>query len=231
MKKIFAIIMTICLMASALCVTTFAADEPVMTVSGLTKDGPVKIKDYTSFEAGWNFAMDKAKDSNYLDNNDYVRIVVDLLTDWEANAKGEFGDSDGVGFRQSTIYVPDSARVMLNMNGHTIDRGLGDNNELDGEVICIEEDSDVIINGGKNGDAIVMADVEKTTAQFGTIKGGNSDNGAGGIHIQDDARVTLNNVKIVGNVADGDDGGGIAMYDQASLIMNGGGFFDNKNDT
>ena len=162
MKKIFAMIMTICLMASALCVTTLAAestDDFVITVSAEKEDGTVvKLEDYPSFEAGWNFAMEKAKDNNYLDNNDYVRIVVDLLTDWNANEEGEFGDSDGVGFRQSTIYVPESARVMLNMNGHTIDRGLGDNNELDGEVICIEEDSDVIINGGKNGDEIARAD-------------------------------------------------------------------------
>lgn len=235
MKKIFAIIMTICLMASALCVTTLAAESTdgfVITVSAEKEDGTVvKLENYPSFEAGWNFAMEKAKDNNYLDNNDYVRIVVDLHADWKANAKGEFGDSDGVGFRQSTIYVPDSARVILNMNGHTIDRGLGDNNELDGEVICIEEDSDVIINGGKNGDEIARADDTDATVQFGTITGGNSDNGAGGIHIQDDARVTLNNVKIVGNVADGDDGGGIAMYDHATLTMNGGGFLDNKNDT
>ena len=235
MKKNFAMIMTICLMASALCVTTLAAESTdgfVITVSAEKEDGTVvKLEDYPSFEAGWNFAMEKAKDNHYLDNNDYVRIVVDLHADWKANAKGEFGDSDGVGFRQSTIYVPDSARVILNMNGHTIDRGLGDNNELDGEVICIEEDSDVIINGGKNGDEIARADDTDATVQFGTITGGNSDNGAGGIHIQDDAKVTLNNVKIVGNVADGDDGGGIAMYDNASLIMNGGGFLDNKNDS
>ena len=231
MKKIFAILMTICLLAGALSITAFAADEPVMTVSGLTKDGPVKIGDYTSFEAGWNFAMEKAIDNEYLENNDYDRIVVDLLTDWNANAEGEFGDSDGVGFRQSTIYVPDSARVMLNMNGHTIDRGLGDNNELDGEVICIEEDSDVIINGGKNGDEIARADDTNAAVQFGTITGGNSDNGAGGIHIQDDARVTLNNVKIVGNVADGDYGAGIAVYDDAKFTMNGGGFINNKNNS
>ena len=235
MKKIFAMIMTICLMASALCVTTLAAeatDGLVLRVSALKDDGSLEvIEEYDSFETGWNFAMEKAKDYNYLDNNDYVRIVVDLLTDWEADADGVFGDSDGVGFRQSTIYVPESARVMLNMNGHTIDRGLGDNNELDGEVICIEENSDVIINGGKNGDEIARADDTNAAVQFGTIKGGNSDNGAGGIHIQDDAQVTLNNVKIVGNVADDDDGGGIAMYDSASLIMNGGGFLDNKNDS
>ena len=84
MKKIFAILMTICLLAGALSITAFAADEPVMTVSGMTKDGPVKIADYTSFEAGWNFAMEKAKDSKYLDNNQYDRIVVDFFADWKA---------------------------------------------------------------------------------------------------------------------------------------------------
>ena len=107
MKKIFAILMTICLLAGALSITAFAADEPVMTVSGLTKDGPVKIGDYTSFEAGWNFAMEKAKDSKYLDNNQYDRIVVDLFADWKANEEGVFGDDDGVGLPEYTIYIPE----------------------------------------------------------------------------------------------------------------------------
>lgn len=229
MKKIFAILMTICLLAGALSITAFAADEPVMTVSGLTKDGPVKIGDYTSFEAGWNFAMEKAKDSKYLDNNQYDRIVVDLFADWVANEEGVFGDDDGVGFPEDTIYIPEKARVMLNMNGHTIDRGLGDRNQFDGEVIYIDEKADVIINGGKSGDAIARAD--DTHATFGTITGGNNDGGAGGIHIQDDAKVTLNNVKIVNNVADGDYGAGIAVYDGAKFTMNGGGFIDNKNNS
>ena len=234
MKKIFAIIMVACLLTGALSVTAFAADEQergvVMTVSALKKGGKVvKIEDKTSFEDGWNFAMAKANDKDYLDNNEYERIVVDLHSDWKANEEGEFGDSGGEGFQWSTIYIPEQAIVTLNMNGHTIDRGLGDNNELDGEVICIEQKADVIINGGKSGDTITRADDMNATVQFGTITGGNSDNGAGGIHIQDKANVTLNNVKIVGNVADDDDGGGIAMYDKATLVMNGGGFINNKN--
>ena len=233
MKRIFAIFMTICLLAGALSITAFAADEPatgvVMTVSGLTKDGSVKIEDYTSFEAGWNFAMEKAKDSKYLDNNQYDRIVVDFFADWKANEEGVFGDDDGVGFPEYTIYIPEKARVMLNMNGHTIDRGLGDRNQFDGEVIYIDEKAEVIINGGKSGDAIARAD--DTNATFGTITGGNNDGGAGGIYIQDDAKVILNNVKIVNNVADGDYGAGIAVYDGATLIMNGGGFIGNKNNS
>jgi hypothetical protein len=62
---------------------------------------------------------------------------------------------------------------------------------------------------------------------MGKITGGNSDNGAGGIHIHDEARVTLNNVNIVGNTTDDDDGAGIAAYDGATLIMNGGSISNN----
>ena len=234
MKKILAIIMAIFMVATVLCVPAFAvesADGFVLTVSAIKKDGTtiVKIADYTSFEAGWNFAMEKAKDSKYLDNNQYDRIVVDLLADWKANEEGVFGDDDGVGFPEDTIYIPEKARVILNMNGHTIDRGLGDRNQFDGEVIYIDEKADVIINGGKSGDAIARAD--DTNATFGTITGGNNDGGAGGVYIQDDAKVTLNNVKIVNNVADGDYGAGIAVYDGAKFIMNGGGFIGNKNNS
>ena len=49
MKRIFAILMTICLLASALCVTTFAAestDDFVITVSAEKEDGTVvKLED------------------------------------------------------------------------------------------------------------------------------------------------------------------------------------------
>ena len=170
MKKILAIIMAIFMVATVLCVPAFAvesADGFVLTVSAIKKDGTtiVKIADYTSFEAGWNFAMDKAKNQEYLDTNAYDRIVVDLLTDWEANAKGEFGDSDGLGFQWSTIYVPENTAITINLNGLTINRGLRGSNELDGEVIFVGEEANLIINNG-------------------TITGGNSDNGAGGIHIE-----------------------------------------------
>ena len=243
MKKIFAILMTICLMVnvfSVASITAFAAllteldASPVGVVLRVSavKSGetnPVLVGDYNSFEDGWNVAMEKAKDRKYLDDNQYDRIVVDLLADWKANEKGVFGDDDGVGFPEDTIYIPEKARVMLNMNGHTIDRGLGDKNRFDGEVIYIDEKADVIINGGKSDEAIARAD--DTNATFGIITGGNNDGGAGGIYIQDDAKVTLNNVKIMNNVADGDYGAGIAVYDGAKFTMNGGGFIGNKNNS
>jgi hypothetical protein len=81
MKKIFAIIMTICLLAALLCVPAFAAsnepanNEPaaniVLRVSALKTDGspndlPVVIKDYDNFQDGWNYAMELAGDEDVM---------------------------------------------------------------------------------------------------------------------------------------------------------------------
>ena len=231
MRKILATIMTICLLASALCVGASAATvstNDVIRVYGLQKDGKttVLLNGYTKFDEGWEAAVDYAEDHDFMDQNGYDRIAVDLLADWKANDKGEFGESWkfasdwGDGFQYSTIYVPGNTRMMINMNGHTINRGLKQY-ELDGEVICIDDDADLIINGGKNGDSIARPD-ENTEAVFGTFTGGFSSNGAGGIHMQDGSKLTLNNVKIEGNRVEDDDGAGIAVYNGASITVNGG---------
>ena len=213
MKKIFAFILTFCLLASALCVTTFAEDSVVMSVYGLKKDGETKVilDTFTDFSVGWEAVVDYAEDHDTMDISGYERIVVDFHADWNANSKGEFGDG-GDGFEWSTIHVPGKVSITMNLNGHTINRGLGDNNELDGEVIRVEGKADLIINDG-------------------TITGGNSDNGAGGLHITGGATVTLNNVNVSKNEADGDNGAGIALYGGSTLIMKGGSISNNINDS
>ena len=213
MKKIITILMVICLAACALCVSAFAADDPaegtVMRVGAQKKDGAiVKIAGgaFDNFEEGWEAAVDYAEDHDYMETNGYNRIVVDFFADWNANEDGEFG-SGGDGFEYSAIHITKDIRITLNLNGHTIDRKLKEA-EADGEVIYIDENADVIINSG-------------------TIKGGYSDNGAGGLHIKSDAKVTLNNVNIVGNAVKNDDGAAIAMYGDSVLVMNGGSISDN----
>ena len=155
--------------------------------------------------------MELATNSKGIKKNNYERIVVDIYTDWNA-VDGQFTEAfwNGAGFSWDAICFQPDVRMTLNLNGHTVNRGLTEN-EYNGEVMYIDEDADVIINNG-------------------TITGGNSDNGAGGIHI-DGAQVTLNNVNIVGNIADGDNGAGIALYDGATLVMNGGSIADNINDS
>ena len=206
MKKIFAILMTICLMVNVLSVasiTAFAAEAPaegvVMRVTAIKGEDTVLIGDYDNFEDGWTAAMKLAEAETY------ERVVVDIYTDWNANDMGKFGSGDG--FDNDTIYIPVDSKVTLNLNGHTINRGLK-RAEYDGEVIYISSDADVIINDG-------------------TIRGGRSENGAGGIHIKGDANVTLNNVNIVSNSTTYD-GGGISVAGGSTLIVNGGSFIDNN---
>ena len=210
MKKIFAIFFSICLMASVLCISAFAEDMPelapgtVLRLVAVKKDGTETfVGDYSNFEDGWNHAMSSDV------RKEYARIIVDFYADWNADANCDFTDdfwNNGPGFDWDTIYIPDDTRVTVNLNGHTVNRKLK-SYEYDGEVIYIDEDADVIINNG-------------------TITGGWSCNGAGGIHIHD-ADVVLNNVNVIGNVVEDDDGGAIALYDGASLTMNGGSIVNN----
>ena len=213
MKKILSILIMLCLLASALSVTAFAAGPTVLRVTAERRgEEPKVIGDYDNFQDGWNAAMEIAGDKDEMRANNYTRIVVDLYADWEANDDGEFTDEilNGAGFDNDTIYVPADAKVMINMNGHTIDRGLTAA-EDDGEVIFINDDADVIINDG-------------------TIKGGYSNSEGGGLYIEGGAYATLNNVNIVGNSVKGDDGSAVYLYGDATLTMNGGSIRDNTLD-
>lgn len=220
MKKFLAILMAICMMASLLCVPAFAAEPAnelpapaagtVLRITAMKGDSIELVGDHTSFEDGWNEAMDLAGSSKEMKNKGYDRVVVDIYADWNA-VNGNFTDdawweTNGPGFDNDTIYIPDGARVTLNLNGHKINRGLT-HTHSDGEVIYVDEDADFIINGG-------------------TITGGYSDNGAGGIHIKAGAKVTLNQVHILGNHSISDNGAGISLVD-ATLTMNGGSLKDN----
>ncbi len=213
MKKIIAMITVVCILASALCVTAFAAPdlfrEVVISVRALKNDDTLEvIGEFSDFDEGWNVAMDIAESPNDMEDNSYDRIVVDLWADWNADY-GWFTDDilQGDGFVCRAIYFPEDARVTLNMNGHTINRGLTQAQD-NGEVMFIAECADVIINDG-------------------TITGGFSENGVGGIHIDEDASVVLNNVNVTENAVTADDGAGIAVYEDATLIMNRGSISNN----
>lgn len=229
MKKVFATVMMLFLMVSAVCVTIFAAEADsadVMLVSGLKRDGTLaEIAGYKNHAEGWEKATDLARDAGYMKNCDYARIVVDLFADWNA-VNGVFCSS-GEGFNYDTIRFYDKTRITLNMNGHTINRGITSYQD-NGEVIHVANGADVIINGGKDGDAIIKIGEATGEAKMGTITGGFNCNGAGGIHIEDNARVVLNNVRVIGNTVEDHKGAAIAMYDDSSLIMNGGCLSDNR---
>ena len=199
MKKIFAIFMTICLLTSVLCITAFAAES----TSVIKVQIGSKTKEFDNFEDGWNFAMEEA--------NDGKEVYATLLTDWIAAVGGKFTDDtwNGDGFDNDTIYFADDVKVTLDLGGHTIDRGLMAD-ELNGEVMFINNDANVTI---KNG----------------TIKGGYSSNGAGGIHIEG-AKVNLIDLVITKNSAMNMlDGNGTAIHhdDGGELYMKNCRIVDN----
>lgn len=206
MKKLFGFVLAFCLMAGLLCVTAFAAEEPgedvLLRISAEKKNGTVvTVADYKDFVEGWDAAMKLGGSGSALKQNAYVRVIVDIYADWNA-VNGEFYQ-DG----RDAICFPENVRITLNLNGHTINRGLSEY-QYNGCVLYIDEKADVVINDG-------------------TITGGFSYNTAGGIHIEDDAKVVLNSVNVVGNTVHQNRGAAIAMYDNASLTMNGGRISDN----
>ena len=216
MKKFLAILMSICMMASLLCVPAFAAeptDEPasstVLRVSALKKNGDtVVIQDYDNFKDAWDYAMGLAGNSETMEKSSYDRVIVDFYADWNA-VLGGFNDDflDGNGFYNDVIYIPECAKVTINLKGHTINRGL-DRVKAYGEVMYIDNKADVIINDG-------------------TITGGYGSSGdAGGINIQENAKVTLNKVHVIGNTSQWD-GSGIFVGSGSVLTVNGGSFRNN----
>ena len=194
MKKIFTILMAICMLASLLCVSAFAAGSSVMKVQYGSE-----VKEFSNFEDGWNYAMETAKKGK--------EVYVTLLTDWKAE-KGRFSDDfiNGAGFSSDTIYFADDVTMTLDLNGFTIDRGLYES-KMDGEVIFVNDDANVTI---KNG----------------TIKGGYSSNGAGGIHIED-ANGNLIDLVFTGNCVINDDGAAIQHVDGGELYIKNCHFVDN----
>ena len=157
-----------------------------------------ETKTFENFEDGWNFAMEEA--------NDDKEVYVTLLSDWIAD-DGKFSDDfiNGDGFDNDTIYFADDANVTLDLGGHIIDRGIG-YEQFDGEVMFIDDDANVTI---KNG----------------TIKGGYSSNGAGGIHIED-ANVKLIDLVITNNQVMTSNGSAI-HHDGGELYMKNCRIVDN----
>ena len=70
MRKILAIITTVCFMVSVLCMTAFAAES----TSVIKVQYDSEVKEFSAFEDGWNYAMETAKKGQ--------EVYVTLLTDW-----------------------------------------------------------------------------------------------------------------------------------------------------
>ena len=147
MKKFFAIIMTICLMTTALCASALpvsAGSDFKLVVQGRGYDGRYwLINTYEDFEKGWNEAvyyathLDEAWDNcNYYYETEeeraevegLTRILVEVCLDWDADSNGSFGK--GIGFKDGAIFVPERAKMDIDLCRQTINNGNAGKNAI-----------------------------------------------------------------------------------------------------
>lgn len=200
MKKVFAFIMALFLIP-IFSPEVFAAEEVWMTVSYYDSEGTFHEDDWNVNHKGWSDAVEKSTDKNY------SKVTVTLHDNWYSDIDGQFTPDfiNGTGFNWDAIYFPGNCNITVDLNGYSINRDLIEW-EYNGEVMYIQSGANVTI---KNG----------------TISGGYSCNGGGGIHMKG-GNVTLENVHIYSNNTEDDDGAGIYV-DGGNLVMKGGSIYSN----
>ena len=109
------------------------------------------------------------------------------------------------------IYVPEGVSATIDLNGHTIDRGLAEGEPLvSGNVITAKGDLTLIDSSADN---------------TGTITGGNNKGNGGGVYVAESGRFTMEGGNICGNKAN--NGIGVCVDDESSFTLKDGSIFDN----
>ena len=127
---------------------------------------------------------------------------------------GDYNADDG----DKALVVPEGTKVTLDLNGHTIDRGLAgaDDAEDNGNVITV------------NGDLIIE---DSNKSGKGNITGGRNKGDGGGIILNENASLVMNGGTISGNHAEGI-GGGVYLgnddEDKSSTFTMTGGTISNN---
>ena len=153
-----------------------------------------------TFEAMWNKA---AADGG----------TVKLLQDVTAT-NGSFGTGDG--FDAGAVKVPSSKIITLDLNGHTLSRGL---------TAATANGHVIVVNGSLT---IRDASDTGTNSGTGTITGGYTDGYGGGINIASGGTLNLSSGTISGNTATGKGGGGVYVAATGKFNMNGGVISSNQ---
>ena len=158
MKKFFAIVLTVFILASTLCVGVVPASAGgySVVVCGYSYDYiEWGLGVYDDFEDAWNDAiyysthLDEAWNSSerYESEADrpevegFSRIIVYFYDDWNADSEGSFGS--GLGFKDGAIYIPADAKIEVDLCGHTINSG-----SANGDAMYIDTGADAYIHNG-----------------------------------------------------------------------------------
>lgn len=171
-----------------------------------SEDYGISAQSALSLAAAWNSAVQESIDGNG------KQVTFTLTEDWTAPASGSFTSfGTGVGFHSGgAIYVPERAYILLDLNGHTLNRNLN-NFATDGNVIKV--------SGG--------LELENRASAKAFIRGGYDANGAGGgISVDGGTVFMADNIAITDNVAL-DLGGGVYVNSGGEFTMDGGEISNN----
>ncbi|WP_026529209.1 leucine-rich repeat protein [Butyrivibrio sp. VCD2006] len=128
-----------------------------------------------------------------------------------AVTNGGYAELDADLENMSWFTIKEDKKVTLNLNGHTINRGLNTAKHL-GYIFDVE--GELVIN-------------DASTFQEGKITGGYSDNNCGAIYVGAKGQLTLNGGNITGNKA-ARYAGGVCVSDGGVFTMNGGSIAGNS---
>lgn len=207
MKKMLSIILTsVISMTVFATMSSYAQDFYVMKI---VTDGETTY--YNDFAEGWTTAVTLAKTN---------KTIVTLGKDWLAGDTNNNGIIDGSESAGSFLYyrnnvecgtiggsllVNGNSNLTIDLNGHTINRGLTNEKES-GQVFTVTEGAKLTVN-------------DTSANATGVITGGKNSGNGGGFYVDNRATLTLNGGKICRNY--GKQGGGVYVCN-ALFYMNSG---------
>lgn len=186
-----------------LCLAMISVSAPVIAEN--TVVAKVGNTEYTNYEHAWKEVQTNGG-------------TIDVLSDWVLS---------------ENLTIPEAKTIIVNMNGHHIRRNFtAGTSEESGQIFLVCDNAELIVNGGTkttehkgslSPDGLWINDENGTHSLYGgLISGGSNGDGGGGIHIQKNSKVTLNDVTVAGNQSwDSKGAGGIRLqYDDSELVLN-----------
>ncbi len=193
-------------------------------------DGCTDTTTCTCMQDGWNEITTKSSNTNKL-----VKVI--LQNHWSAREDANFITSfgEGFGFDNGRIYLQENVKIILDLNGKTIDRDLKNNQNENGAVIVNE--GDLIITDNKYDFNKVMAIYNECKSEgndlvnlknkfiasgYGTITGGATNIKMFGSGVRSLTYLTIHSGIICDNIAESGAGifatGRVNLY--GGLIVN-----------
>ena len=184
-------VMALTILGTALCQSLTCEEAHAIEIVGYLND-----KAYGDFEALYEDLED-----DYADKT----VEITMAENWNAGDNSDF---------DHRLIIPKNCKATLEMWGFMFDRRLSRTNDwaANGELICIRNGASLTINGNKGSSDAWREHTTKVyssnasdnkaavdkTFHGGVLAGGCSYGGGGGIHVERNATVILNNVTIAG---------------------------------